>query len=69
MQILCSGTGPHEPQDGVIGEADRPVDGMLCSACAAAMPTEVESPPLTVEERLAAIEEVQSFLLLSELEV
>jgi hypothetical protein len=34
MDIICSGPGPHEPKDGVLGKADRAVTGIVCPLCA-----------------------------------
>jgi hypothetical protein len=36
--VICSGTGPHIPADGVLGTSDRPVDGMRCPSDACAAP-------------------------------
>jgi hypothetical protein len=37
MQILCSGPGPHDPPDGVLGTADKVVTGMRCGSPACAL--------------------------------
>lgn len=39
INITCSGPGPHEPPNGILGTSDRPQTGMLCNspACQAAV--------------------------------
>lgn len=46
--LLCSGPGPHDPPDGVLGEASvADVDGILCVLCAERVPA--ERPELDTE--------------------
>lgn len=44
MDVICSGPGPHDPADGILGEADQQVDGMLCPPCAELALTQAPTP-------------------------
>lgn len=33
INLICSGPGPHDPADGVLGQGDVAVDGLLCPIC------------------------------------
>ena len=37
VNLLCSGPGPHNPASGILGQADQPVVGLLCSLDAEAV--------------------------------
>lgn len=70
VDIQCPGPGPHDPPSGVIGEADRPVSGMYCSACprpSPEAPTEVAPDIVTLANNLAALTEAVDFLILDSL--
>lgn len=56
MKLYCSGPGPHDPPDGVLGEADHEVDGMLCNspACQPVSAPEAPSPFDELREANAA---------------
>lgn len=45
MILRCSGPGPHDPVDGVLGEADHEVEGMLCNSPAC----QPAPPPATID--------------------
>lgn len=46
---MCSGQGPHDPEDGILGEASHAVQGMLCVACSARAAA-AERPPATAPD-------------------
>lgn len=44
--LLCSGPGPHEPSDGILGTADSEDSTALCALCGALAPRPVSRPGL-----------------------
>lgn len=56
--IQCSGPGPHNPVDGVLGISDRLVTRMLCPLCAALPQPTISvdpTPPAQVDTAKLAV--------------
>lgn len=47
--MICTGPGPHDPTDGVLGTADSPGVGGLCPLCFALTSDSSGRPPLESE--------------------
>jgi hypothetical protein len=59
VNIVCDGPGPHIPANGVLGTADRPVQGMRCSS-----PACVPTPPQRQLNRDLVVQRLGAFLAL-----
>lgn len=60
--LTCSGPGPHEPEDGVLGTTDAPGASALCPLCAEPVapdprPLEAEIVPAGSPRDLTAVRE------------
>lgn len=62
FDIVCDGPGPHDPEDGVLGTADREVDGMRCQSPACAQSPAAPAPEADGVLDAATVEQIKTQL-------